>query len=88
MHINTRTVFAQAAFVAKKGLHSHSVEEALAIIFGKESLPVCFKGKPRAGTFPVSEGKAEDTFHSHYLQAFNLHEKHTSPAALKNLEAS
>lgn len=29
MHINTRTVFAQAAFVAKKGLHSHSVEEAL-----------------------------------------------------------
>lgn len=49
MHINTRTVFAQAAFVAKKGLHSHSVEEALAIIFGKECM---LQGKAKSGDIP------------------------------------
>lgn len=69
IHSKTTTVLAQVAFIAKKGLHSCSVKQALPSS-QMQKIPLRFKGKPGAGNSPLSKGKVEeDTFHSNYLQA-------------------
>lgn len=69
IHSKTTTVLAQVAFIAKKGLHSCSVKQALPSS-QIQKIPLRFKGKPGAGNSPLSKGKVEeDTFHSNYLQA-------------------